>query len=288
MLCPLTGASMPPNSPDLENIISSGYAAADKWLSSVSILRWVVLLGGLGLFFFVAPWSWYPLILIVISITLEVGTMRADSLKSEAERLKRAHELQTGLNISPDQVALANASVRKWWFFPPKFDAKVLKGLKFASSEPPSARRTLENLRESAWFTKHLAGYSLIGTFWSGFGLVVIPTLAVFLWPHLGDMKSAKQATLISSSIVLGVFSLGVARRFLGLKHLEAAADKALSQAERLLKDSPNSTELALSALLEYQIARSCSPSLPTSTWKRHEKELNQKYGRYFGTETRQ
>jgi len=270
---------------DLGNVISSGYAAANHWLSIVSVLRWVVLIGGLGLFFFVDPWSWYPLLLILLSVGLELGLMRSDALKSEAERLKRVHELQDGLGISPDRQALANCSVPKWWFWKPSFDPKVLKGLVFASAASPSARRTLENLRESAWFTQHLAAISVKETFFYGIGLLLIPVVAVFAWPHFGDMESTKQATLVSSSIVLGVFSLGVARRFFGLQALEKAAENAVGRAERLLADTPNSTELALGALVEYQVARSCSPPLLTGTWKRHEKSLNRKYSQYFGTE---
>lgn len=273
------------NTQELESYILREFAAANKCMTWVLTLRCIVLLGGLGLFFFVEPWTLYPLFLILISIALECGAIRADSLKSGAERLKRAHELHNGLGIAPDQKALANASVPKWWVSAPRVDPEVLKGLKFESTEPPSARRALENLRESAWFTHQLAGFSVVYAFWYGTGLVVIPILAVFLWPHLGDMGSSKEATLVSSSIVLGVFSLGVARRFFGLRDLEAAADRAVDQAERLLRDSPDSKELALSALLEYQIARSYAPSLLTCVWKRHEKELNEKYKRFFGTE---
>ena len=147
----------------------------------------------------------------------------------------------------------------------------------FASKAPQSAQRLLENLEESAWWTKHLAGSMAFHTSLLCVAVFVVAaiTLVVTL-QSTASQTTADTVAKVTTSIVVFIFSGGYFRLAFEYNQFSRGAEQIENQANFLLqrKDFP---EIQATKLLhDYHIIRAGSPLLPNWLWKYRRGDLNE------------
>jgi hypothetical protein len=204
--------------------------------------------------------------------------MFSGHMKQIAERLKVANELHDGFGIEPDPKALLDQIARLPGGL--KSEEVDLRGFEFASDLEPSPERALSNLRESSWWSSQLGRIAFHRSLLLALCLVSIAVLIPIIAPHFSaNQKHMIQASNVGASLVLGVFSLGIARRCFGLHGFYSEASFVAEAADRRLRASTVLADReALILLSQYQIARAASPPLPHQIWEKHQERLNKLY----------
>jgi hypothetical protein len=163
----------------------------------------------------------------------------------------------------------------------------------FASNEKPSARRALENLRESAWWSTQLSesmGWIFVAA------IVLISLGCLFLLnvsvrdvsqatspaaPH-GTNDTAISSAAVSASIVkvvtstfLFIFSYGLFKFAAGYFSFGNKSRQIVDRAEGLLEHASTDEVQAIKLWQDYHLARDAAPLIPKWIWKLREKKLN-------------
>lgn len=216
------------------------------------------------------------LLAALLSIGYVFTQWHADRLKRISDSVKRKFELYDGLGwkLTPKETSDLIVSV------PEKIinDAKIpLKEPFFDSSDPPSARRLIQNLEESSWWTKHLADSMMKITALLCAGIFAIATTTLIIGLQtITDQAIAVSLSKVIVSIIVFIFSGGYFRISFEYFRLATEAEKIEDRANKLLSAGKISETVALKELHEYQIVRSGAPQIPTWIWSFRQKRLNQ------------
>ena len=266
----------------LQNCIIAHYSKSSRFLIYANVLRWLSFLATIASFFILDSPSWFPLALIIICLPIEVFIWRGDVFKQQAEKLKRIHEFSDGLGVEPSAIVRANAAATLAGNL--SASPESLSGLVFASNEFPSAKRAIENLRESSWFSQQLAQRHAWQSLFHALSLIAVAALIPIALPHfVSDAQQLVTGSLVSSSIVLGLFSLGIARRVIGLWQFSNAAGEAAADAHRILSQCTEFGDSdALLLLNQYQIDRAGSPSISSRLWVKYHERLDKLFKEHF------
>lgn len=202
----------------------------------------------------------------------------ASRLKGGAEGVKRQQELLDGFGIEPSKIALRDYAVRFGKGASEQEFSVLAEGLRFESSEPTGARRAMENLRESAWFSKTLLNFCI-----GGLTLLAAAVLVTSVWLLLAvaQLPSTTNPAFVGQivSLTLGfALSIGIVRNTLSFCSFKAAATSAEAAAEDLLQGAEIDERKAIRALMDYQYARATAPMIPTWLWRIKKDELNAAY----------
>ncbi len=260
----------------LGTLVNRAYDRAKRWAGAWLILQGMLFLGGVVAVFWPAatlsyPWVAVPLALIGVEIT-----GRASKYKSLAETAKRHHEVVVGFGISPSRTQLADLRQSLQNEMSPEADALLKKGITYASSEPVGPRRALENLCESAWFTKHLANRCVI---WVAATVIISFTivLSLLLWSAatLGGAAGGVIAAKSVAATFTFLISVGAIRSWVAYAKLSQKAKEIDTEACRLLTTDAPSTFDVQRLLTEYQVSRASAPLIPTWVWKIHRSSMN-------------
>lgn len=139
----------------------------------------------------------------------------------------------------------------------------------FDSNQEPGPRRAVENLVESAWYSKKQAGFMTV--FCIVIILLVCITSIITLMITSADLQEAvifpDQVNRVITSWLLLVFSLGLVRYGWAYFKFYQRCQKTESTADHLLKSSDISEADALKQWYEYQLTRSSAPLLPHWLW---------------------
>ena len=219
--------------------------------------------------------DWIWILPAGLTVTYSLSQWRADTLQGKADAITRKLEFQDGFGWKISEQDKADLIL--------EVSDKVKKKAHgtedspyFDSRQEVFTRRAVENLKQSTWYTRHLAKKMAqyvfaLCAFASVLALVsifvVVFSLPLQRWgPDIGR-------------IVITVFAFVVAYGYLRLgfqyRSLSNQAEKSSNRASRLL-ELKALTEIQASRLLhEYQIARATAPMIPDWLWKRRQNELN-------------
>ena len=179
-------------------------------------------------------------------------------------------------------------------------------GSYFASKENPGPRRAIENLRESSWWSLHLAE----SMWWISISIIILVIFGCFflLNVSLDDVSQAsaqvavgtqsgtqaisKNPTItqaVNSSVVkvvtttvLFVFSYGLFRFAIGYFAFKEKAQKIREKTDQLLEKSDVDQVEAIKLWQEYHLARESSPIIPSWIWRLRQKKLNALWNRTY------
>ncbi|KPV54312.1 hypothetical protein SE17_04550 [Kouleothrix aurantiaca] len=270
---------MATNNINLQKFMSAQFNAAKWYLNLASWCSITVLAMDLFVLFTEQFQKTIALAAAVLVIASVLCLWRSQRLKDTAEVLLRRFELYKGLSwpVSPreisDLVATAPQSV--------KTAARSGDGSDtyFTSTRQETPKRLLENLTESAWWTKHQArrvsnilfGFSIL------VGILAVVTLIVSLQnASTLSQDFAENIAKAVIAIIVFLFTAGYIRLAFDYLLLAQEATKAEERACQLL-EKPNVTEVeAIQCAHDYQLARAAAPLLPTWLWKLMQNELNQ------------
>lgn len=228
-------------------------------------------------------------IIFFLYIASELATWRSDVFKSSAQAVLRKLDFSDsfGWEISRAEMSdlVVDCPSRLRRKLPPEGDDDY-----FTSSEPVGTNRSLDNLQESTWWSKHLS--RRMGHITLGVSIALIITSIIVLLVSINSVSDFDTLTSIGRVVTSGlmlIVSLGFLRLTLGYYQFAKKAEQSEKDAIRLL--GGNSDELeAVKAWHEYQVSRAAAPLIPSRLWRHMNKDLNaawEAYRRRFDNEYR-
>lgn len=268
----------------LKGLTDAQFKIAKRNFTYVNISRLIILLANFGIIFGNAEIS--NLIALVsaavaiISVSIQI---RVDRYKSLAEALLRQYEENEGLGWPISKKAISDIMAS----LPAKLRQEAsdfnLPQPYYASQAPKSPRRLIENLEESAWWTKHLSSKMVTYTF-----LFVLTMLSLSFIALVTILNSAASYSFERNvaravvSVIAFLFSGGMIRLWLDYRQLNENAARAENIASQILArpDDPDIVDVAR-VIKEYQIARASSPLIPDWVFKQSHSSLDIMWKRY-------
>jgi hypothetical protein len=264
----------------LKTLVNRAYDRAKLWMGWIMGLQILIFCSGVLSIFWPTITLGYPFIALPLAFVAAYISGRAGKFKGTAEVLKRHHEYFSGFGKAPSNTQLADLRQSLRVKLAPDEDKLLREGITYASDEGPGPKRVLENLSESAWFTKHLAHYC-----WTRLGfvfcvsIVVAITLLIVSATSLSGTDAGIKTAKCVSSTLLFLMSVGMMRTVLAYKKLEETAGKIDEGACHLLERGEEPTVFEAQRLLsEYQLARASAPLVPTWVWKVERDTLNENW----------
>lgn len=261
----------------LETLVNRAYDRAKRWAGAVLILQSGLFFSGVLAIFWPFLTLAYPWLAVPLALLGTWISARASKYKSLAEGAKRQHEYVAGFGVKPSLRELANLRQNLQKQLSPEAGALLKAGITYASAEPHGARRALENLSESAWFTKHLAAHCVQWVA-ATFIITLLIAISLLLWAVAEVSGTAAGAIAAKSFAATFTFliSVGSIRSWVGYAKLERKADKIDGDATAMLVSAEPSVFEVQRLLTEYQVTRASAPLIPTWIWKVYRDSMNQ------------
>jgi hypothetical protein len=268
---------------NLEKLMQAQFDLAKFWLtlaisSGIGILLidiLVIFFGKLGFVF-----AFLAALLVVFDA---VFIWQSDKLRENAEITLRKFEFFSALGweISPRELANLLAAAPKSVKRAARSDEKYSY---FASDKNKGPKKLLENLEESAWWSKHQAKRmsKYVGSVGGAMMFLAFITLIISLQSSLSQTADEIIAKVIISVIVF-MFSGGYVRLAFDYNLFANQADKTEEDAFQLCSEKNVSEIQAIKLLHDYQIDRANSPLIPSWLWKMMNKELNELWNERIG-----
>jgi hypothetical protein len=276
---------MSANAPDVRSVSKALFTLA-KSASNMALLGEISAMG-LGAWFafaHVPEWKNIPILAVLALVTFylhDVAGRWNDQADSLLRLLDIADGLGTGITPRDRADALAEVSDTAIWLA----GLRPASSAYFASQTPGSPRRLVENMRETAWWTKRIArSAEAMQKLWVGlFGILGAGVLAVSaLRP--GAPQQGLSGFLTTPSFVIAVllflFTSGPYKRIGEYRAFHEAAKDVDARAERMLDAPERITEATARQLAaDYHLARKGSPLLPGFIWSMRQRKLNRLWG---------
>ncbi len=263
----------------IEGLVNQAYDKAKWWAGSAIGLRAALFVAGVVAIFLAEFTLSYPWIALPVALVAALISGRASKFKGMAERAKRQHEYLAGFGVVPSRGMLADLRVSLGRELPPETDRLLRKGITYSSGKPPGAERVLENLCESAWFTKHLADWcarALRALFVGTVGIAV--ALLLLSATSLSGTPVGIVAAKFVAATLIFLISIGTLRSWLAYAALSQKAGDVDIEAGRLLTTGDSDAFESQRLLAEYQLARASAPLVPTWVWRLRRDFMNQNW----------
>ncbi len=219
---------------------------------------------------------------LVLSATSWALLRRRDTAKASADTLLRDLDLRDSFGWGLSRIEISDLLAQL-----PKRVARALPinslGHEyFMSKRPVGARRSMENLEESAWWSKHLSRYMFIYCLVCAAVLFCVPALVLLVGTQTaGDANALSRLAQVVISVLTLIFTLDVVGIALSYEAFRGGAERAEARARNLLSDSSVDEVAAIKAMQEYHIARAMAPIIPPQVWRLHRAHLNELWDEY-------
>lgn len=261
----------------LNQLATAYFDSAKKWNGASILLRLAVFTGSVLAIFISIRLAWLPIAAFLLSILVELVSWRAETLAGKAGEVKRVYEYANGFGQKPSARDLSNLRAIASEKEGGESFKLLLEGNLFASNESAGARRVVENLMESSWWSSHLARKTAFYYLWLIAVLSVVSFVTLFYSVNiLKGHEELKGVGEIVTSVILLIFSLGLVRTCLGLFEFSRSAEGTDRECEQVLELEELTDTKSLRLLYDYQLTRASSPLIPTWVWKRHRDRLNE------------
>ena len=260
----------------LETLVNRAYDRAKCWAGAVLLLQIGLYFSGLVAVFWPEITLTYPWIALPLALVGAEIARRAAVYKGLAETAKRHHEYFVGFGIEPSGGQLADLRQSLRNELSAETSELLKMGITYASDQPHGPRRVLENLSESAWWTKHLSGKCVLWLAGTVLTTLVV-SISTLLWSSqtLGNNAAGVASAKGTAATLIFLISVGAIRSWAGYVKLSQKSKEIDSDACRLISGDPTEFE-AQRLLAEYQLIRASAPLVPTWLWKIHRKSLNE------------
>ena len=269
---------------DPRKLCNAYFSLAKRWWGAALFFKACVILVSAVVIWFSILSKTSPFLALSLELASEWFAWRSDRAKSIAETLLRKLDYRDafGWEISKSELSdvLARSSGKLRRRIPPEDHRENY----FASSEFVGSVRALQNLQESAWWSKHLAEkmgrYTLAGT--------IVATLSslLILVTTVGTLQNfemrASVGRVVTAVLMLAV-SLGLVRLTLGYYDFAQRAHRTEERATEFLK--VGCTEIdAIKLYNDYHLDRAVAPLVPDRVWKWNRDQLNELWDNYRAT----
>lgn len=260
---------------DLRSTNRHYFSWAKTLWTRANALKSLAFIGGTAAIFFPRYGLVSPYVVFALAVSAELVQWRSDEAKGRSEVLLRKLDYckSFGGKISEadkrDITRYAPKAVRA------RFHRELSEDSYFESREYPGARKAVENLAESAWYSRELARRMVAVSIVT---IVLVPLLAIVVLVialnETPPVATARDLGRIVAALLLLIFSLGLFRNAWGYYKFKERADKSYEMARHLLSGDVADKD-ALVQWHEYQIGRVSSPLIPDWLWKYKEQEIN-------------
>jgi hypothetical protein len=211
----------------------------------------------------------------IVACIAAIAVWRSEILRSRAESLLRHVELEDAFGWTVEPKILAD-TVSSAIALRDKVTTRGREQGEFFRSTPAAGpRRGLENLRESAWWTQHLA--SFMGR--SAAAAVIILGLTSLWSLLLAASAIGTTGPLALSNIVTAVLAIVLTANLVRLPFDYFALAAAGREYDRKASDALVRGDLSESDVLrmvtDYQLERAKAPLLPDWVWRLRRESLN-------------
>ena len=258
-------------------IMGAQFDEAKRWWNFLLLTKFILLFCGIIVVltgFFTQAFLWITLFLIIFG---SVAQWFTDRNRERAEALLRMEDFWKGLGWKPSVEELSEllepmpVRIRK-------LIGSDIDRMYFSSKSAYSSRKLMENLVESAWFTKHLARYMAryLAIFLALTILVIISVLLFFMRYYSSPAPDLfDKITQVIIAIIVFLVAEGWIVLTLNYNQYANNAMQAEYNARKLLNSSNVNEIEAIRTLQEYQLARAQAPLIPEWLWNRKNKKLN-------------
>lgn len=247
-----------------------------RWWGYTWIAKLMVFLIGIPAMFLTENSAWFAVIAGLFTFLGEAASIRSNDKKSIAERLLRKLDFNESFGWPISRLDIADAVVSLSRKGQSKFENDENSTAYFASATDLGWRRAMENLQESAWWSKHLARSMGSIMFIITIILSVISVLLLIFFslmsPTAGTLTTVNRIVI---SVLLLTVSLGLiplARNYNSFSQRCAVSEGTSTD---LLRSDNDETVSAIKAWNEYHLARATAPLIPSRLWKWKEQYLN-------------
>lgn len=259
---------------DLRSINRSQFLIAKRyWAAAVGVKLAIFGLGIWTVFLATSP-TYLPQVILALAILSEILQLRSDVIKGQAEALLRTLDLcqsfdrQFSEADKRDIVASIPRKLRK------QYATAQMADLYFASHQVEVPRSAIENLLESAWYTRRQAATMAVLYFLLIVGLVVLSIVALIVAiREIGDPQIIDQIVRVVTAWLLLIVSLSMLRSAWSYFKVYQSSQKTEIACNYLLRGEITEAD-ALKQWYEYQLARATSPLLPEWLWRMMEPSL--------------
>lgn len=263
----------------LETLVNRAYSRAKFWGGTAIILQVVLYVAGIVALVFPEVTLTYPWVALPLALVTADIAGRASKYKGMAETAKRHHELLLSFGEQPSKNQLADLSQVFSKAIPKQTHELLKSGITYASTAALGPKRALENLSESAWFTKHLAGRceTIVRLV---FIITLLIAVSLLLWAAStvsGTTSGMAIAKGVAATLIFLV-SVGSIRGWIAYQSLHKKAGEIDAEACRLKEQEEPDPFRVHRLLSEYQLSRASAPMIPTWVWKLHRNSLNEHY----------
>ncbi len=267
---------------DPRSIAKSIYDEAKTcWVAAISAKGAAA---ALGILFALQGWTSTaaPWCLASLALLAELAQWRSDILKGRAEQLKRKIEFYDGLGwpLSSADMSdyLARISTKRR-----KAIEQSVRENYFASTKDKGVARSLENLQESSWWSKHLS--ATMGTLLAvAIGALVAGALvalaaAIAAAQQVADLQATSKVVCAVLSLAI---SLGSVKLLSGYFGFARKSEQVEESTKTLMAKAGSVTETdAVKLTHDYQIARAGAPLIPDLLWSIKRDSLNALWDTY-------
>jgi len=270
---------LPPMSIDLQTlpkIIGKTYRKAKRWYKAYLVCQVCVLLCTVVSILARLNSNFVAVIAFLAILATEGFRWRSDHWKSQGEWAKRKWEIVDGLGIPLDRKSVADWLAAKPEGFLADVTPEEIQGSEFDSRRPRGPLRLVENIRESAWWSKHVSKRMVV--FLGAVLALVLVAAFITLTISIAALKDAKveqSGALVQNvggiicSVLAFVVSINLIRLLADFREFALASKDILERCDQALGSTAVLEERdAFFIMHDYQIARSSAPLLPTFVWK--------------------
>jgi hypothetical protein len=243
-------------------------AVARRTWSAVSITRVLIVLLTIGAILTDGSEQIVAVSISLLFIVSELADVYARRTRDYGEDVKRRADFYDSFGWKP------SASERAELELIMASSVDVIDAPYFSSQTSPGPERALENLRESSWWTGHLAV--------SSFRWTLVPVIALasvlFVLLHVTNASVAPLDTRLAisravMSALLVALTVGAVRSVYGFSSLAERARQIEAAAEQAMKSGVDEVT-ALRLWSDYHVYRAQSPLIPESLWRLRRKAL--------------
>lgn len=247
-----------------------------RWWAYTWIAKLAVFAVGVPAMIFSENSAWFAVIAGILTFLGEAASIRSNDKKSIAERLLRKLDFNESFGWPISQLEIADAKVLLSKREIAGFETREKTGDYFASSAVVGWRRAMENLQESAWWSKHLS--SLMATYMTRITVALVSMAVVLLIVFSLMALSVELLTAVNRlviAILLLTVSLGLIPLTRNYSSFARKSETSEKTATDLLRSDDDESIGAIKAWNEYQLARATAPLIPSRLWKWKEAGLN-------------
>ncbi|QHG21256.1 hypothetical protein [Nostoc sp. ATCC 53789] len=267
---------------DPRTLSQAYFELAKRWMIAAILSKILVFLfGTLTIFLPIIP-GYAPFIITIISITSDLFAWRSDMIKGTSEALLRKLDYWKSFGWAMSKAEMSDLLMRSPTNLYRLAPNEMLGEEYFASREGIGAKRAIENIQESAWWSKHLS--ERMGQYCFAATCILIAVLFGVLVLSVQTIAGSNTLTnigrVVTSSLML-VFSLGLFRFVVGYYGFSRKAGQIEEKIENLIKLQTFDDIEAIKVVQEYHIARASAPLIPSWVWKQMRNDLNEMWEKY-------